>query len=335
MVAVGEHASAAPPQAVEGARDPDREPLNTTRQGEPILGFDQQVQVIVLHRVVHQPEDAVRQAPGALLPAEEGVAQDSIGRLAPQPRQSTPQFHRYMDRKARREGRTLTVGNARVLALLPPRARPRATPTATLEGQLFDSVAASHGEEDRECSGLADENDESSAELESGNNSDRGEASRRPPSLQPAGFLPLSSSASWTQCSPAPAFGIPNSIAATIRCGATRVRAWSDSTRSGTNRPPPGGAQRSGGERPGGRRPHSSPGFRSAPQRNEEPPHAAAAPPLPAPPRAARRSVRTTRAASPPPETPLPPRSARRAPSGLSREQPTPRTGSRSLPTRP
>jgi hypothetical protein len=54
---IREDFSLAPRGAIDGTRHPDGEALHAAREGALVLRLDDEVQVIALHRVVHQPDD--------------------------------------------------------------------------------------------------------------------------------------------------------------------------------------------------------------------------------------------------------------------------------------
>src|SRR5262249_53960382 len=63
VVAFGEYSAAAAQDAVNRAGEPNREPLEAARENIGVVGLDQQVDVIGLHREMHDAEPFARSPP--------------------------------------------------------------------------------------------------------------------------------------------------------------------------------------------------------------------------------------------------------------------------------
>jgi len=90
--ALGEDLALAVPESVQGASDADQQALHATGEGDAVLGFDDEVQVVGLHRVVQKAK------PESLRTLAKRRAQLRQRGLAAQGRQASDQPYRGVDR---------------------------------------------------------------------------------------------------------------------------------------------------------------------------------------------------------------------------------------------
>lgn len=111
LVAVDEDTAPAPPEPVQSAGHADREPLQAARQGGPAGAFDDQVQMIRLHAVVHQAKAA------ALAARNNRGSQRRVLLQAAQRREPRLHAHRHFHWKPGSERRASAVRHVRALAV--------------------------------------------------------------------------------------------------------------------------------------------------------------------------------------------------------------------------
>lgn len=125
MEAAGEHHAAALPKAVQGLGDADRQALQPARERPRVVGFDQEMQVVVLNREVHAAQAA------ALLGCEKRVHHCVGFRRPAQARHAGQELLGHMGRLMAGQGRAGHVGNERPKAVrFPSGALARVAPLA-------------------------------------------------------------------------------------------------------------------------------------------------------------------------------------------------------------
>ena len=90
MEPVREHRPPPPEHAPHGMRDADRHRLHPAREDARVLRLDDQVQVIALDRVVHDPE------PGPAAQRPKGLLDASYEPRLPEPRHPAPHAQRHV-----------------------------------------------------------------------------------------------------------------------------------------------------------------------------------------------------------------------------------------------
>jgi hypothetical protein len=136
METIGENASSPLPQAVEQPSHSHGHPLHAAREGEPIVGLDDQMDVIRLYREVIQAE------PEAIAPFAERAEHPWTDEVPAETRKSIAQAQRHMDGNAAVVGRALNVRNARASARpFPPGSVARAAPCPEDELVLMGCTA--------------------------------------------------------------------------------------------------------------------------------------------------------------------------------------------------
>jgi hypothetical protein len=140
VITVAEESAPSPPQSVQALRDADREPVNAARERAPIARLADQVDVIALRRVVHDPKTIARAR------ERERFEQDRVLAPTPQRRPASSELQRHMHRKPRRHRSALAMRDARSLPLrLATRAAPPPAPTVgEVERRLLPVASSSH-----------------------------------------------------------------------------------------------------------------------------------------------------------------------------------------------
>jgi hypothetical protein len=131
MVAVGEQASLALDVPIDGASDPNREPLYSTGQRPAVVCLRNEVQVVALHGEVHERE---AEAPFALC---QRLAHRQEQRVPAQGRHATQYTQRDVQRMVRRLRGAGQMRNPRTPVIRRP-ACPRSdtAPGPVLEAEL-------------------------------------------------------------------------------------------------------------------------------------------------------------------------------------------------------
>lgn len=143
VIPIREDGSPAPPQLVQPPRHANEQPLHAARQRSPIAGLGQQVRVVRLDRVLHEPKAEPLRAT-----RERALDHTSLCR-PPQTGQASLESHRDVDRMAAGERGPRAVRNAGARSGgLSASAASGATPRAKTELVLPDSSSlASHASE--------------------------------------------------------------------------------------------------------------------------------------------------------------------------------------------
>jgi hypothetical protein len=138
MEAIAEDLAALPRErAVHGSRDPHREPLHAAAQPRRVLGFDDQMQMVPLNRIVDDPK------PRPVRARQQSAAHPTVQHA--QRRYLGEHAHRRMDRPATVQRRPLVARHQRARSVrLPSCALPSPTPANLLSQRKTELRASRH-----------------------------------------------------------------------------------------------------------------------------------------------------------------------------------------------
>jgi len=97
MIAIGEDAAGASEHTIQSARDADRQALKAARESTLVVGLGEQVDVISLHREVHETKSE------SILALRERVADGAHRALCAEARKTAPAAQRDVDRMGSRQ----------------------------------------------------------------------------------------------------------------------------------------------------------------------------------------------------------------------------------------
>jgi hypothetical protein len=131
VVAIGEHRSRASEDAVHGPREPRTDRLHPASECILVVGFHDQMRVIPLERVMHEPK--------ILAIAPDGKAALDLSNQSDGAQRSDPRsrFERYVTRRSTVESDSRPVSDPRTRSGLPSGSRSSPTVSHPIELELF------------------------------------------------------------------------------------------------------------------------------------------------------------------------------------------------------